>query len=136
MSGLVPLWGGGGGGGAGGTQAITLVASLVASEAISALRVIKAFNGAIQVADASVSVDAGKAIGISLNAVVAGGDLQYQYAGPLANTGWAWVEGPIFIGAGGQLTQSTVGLAFIQRVGTALSNTEILIDLDDPIIGV
>lgn len=109
-------------------------ASGTAGEAISAKRVVKLFNGLMYLADATNLADVGKVVGITLNAGSAGDSITYQYSSTIDDTAWTWVEGPIYLGSAGQLTQSLVGLTFLQQIGIAIGETEMLIDIEPAII--
>lgn len=106
----------------------------LAGEAISAKRAIKVFNGSAYLADASISGDEDLVVGITLGAANAGSNVTYQFGSTIQDNSWTWVEGPVYLGTNGQLTQSLSGLAFMQQIGVALSATELLIDIEQAII--
>jgi hypothetical protein len=52
----------------------------------------------------------------------------------MTNTAWAWQpDKPVFLGTDGTLTQSFIGVLFVQQVGVALTPTKIVIRISQPI---
>lgn len=52
----------------------------------------------------------------------------------MVNTAWAWQpKKPVFLGTDGTLTQSLIGVLFVQQVGVALTPTKIVIRISQPI---
>lgn len=52
----------------------------------------------------------------------------------MVNTAWAWQpKKPVFLGTDGTLTQSFIGVLFVQQVGVALTPTKIVIRISQPI---
>ena len=52
----------------------------------------------------------------------------------MTNTSWAWQpDKPVFLGTDGTLTQSFIGVVFVQQVGVALTPTKIVIRISQPI---
>ena len=52
----------------------------------------------------------------------------------MTNTAWAWQpDKPVFLGTDGTLTQSLIGVVFVQQVGVALTPTKIVIRISQPI---
>ena len=52
----------------------------------------------------------------------------------MTNTAWAWQPNkPVFLGIDGTLTQSLIGVVFVQQVGVALTPTKIVIRISQPI---
>lgn len=52
----------------------------------------------------------------------------------MTNTSWAWQpDKPVFLGTDGTLTQSLIGVVFVQQVGVALTPTKIVIRISQPI---
>lgn len=91
-------------------------------------------DGALQPADCTLSTHRGAVLGVVANAYSAGADAVVSNNIPLEHAGWAWALGPVFVGAGGVLTQALpVGALFSQIVGQAVSATRVLIDVQPPI---
>lgn len=87
---------------------------------------------------AGVPADSGNvtlpAIGVATSGAVFGAELQIQYSGPVAFTGWSFTTGlPVFVGSGGVLTQTAPTSGYLQVIGYPLSPTTLLIDIQDPI---
>jgi hypothetical protein len=52
----------------------------------------------------------------------------------MTNTSWTWIPNkPVFLGINGTLTQSLIGVLFVQQVGVALTPTKIVIRISQPI---
>lgn len=101
---------------------------------LSGHRAIRVSNGLAYVADGSNAAQAGRAIGISTGAALLGDDVTIQTAGSITEPSWSWTDGPVFIGVNGILTQSLVGLAFVQQVGVSTSATSLDINPQLPIL--
>lgn len=92
---------------------------------LSGHRAVRIVSGLCYPCDAGAREQAGRCIGVSQGAALAGDEVVVQTAGALVEPSWAWVEGPIFVGANGVLTQSLAGLAFVHQIGVATSPTQI-----------
>ena len=108
------------------------ILTYTAGSSISGSRGIKIVNDVPAYCDASVAGDIGKLVGISLNAATSGNPLNVQYDGIFTDSGWSWAEGPVYLDATGQLTQTVTGLAFVQNIGEATSPTTININIKTP----
>jgi hypothetical protein len=98
---------------------------------LSALRVVRldAANKAVY-ADNDTAANA-NAVGITTSAATAGATAAIRYAGLLEDSGWAWTQGPIYIGTGGTLTQTApAGGLVLREVARAISDTKIIIDIE------
>lgn len=74
------------------------------------------------------------AIGISTAAVSSGTDVAIQTSGKMSITGAGFIQDePVFVGSNGTLTQTPGGSGFIQKVGIAISNEALLIEIAQPI---
>lgn len=52
----------------------------------------------------------------------------------MTNTSWAWQpDKPVFLGTDGTLTQTLIGVLFVQQIGVALTPTKIVIRIAQPI---
>lgn len=76
-----------------------------AGESLSALRTLYELGGQVFVLDASDTMHADLAIGVSLTAVNAGEQVDIQVSGTLDESAWSWLAGPIYNGASGIPTQ-------------------------------
>jgi hypothetical protein len=101
---------------------------------LSGHRAIRVVSGLAYVCDGSNASHAGRCIGISTGAVVAGDDVNIQTSGLLTEPSWNWADGPVYVGASGVLTQSLAGLAYIHQIGLAVSATQIDINPLSPIL--
>lgn len=74
-------------------------------------------------------------LGITVGAIAANAQGAVQRMGLMSFEGWAWVPGPVFVSADGQLTQSLpVGARYSLPVGFAPDATSIFLDIGMPII--
>ncbi len=96
-----------------------------AGQALSGHRAVRIQGDLAYYCDANELSHAGKAIGITVGAVLSGDMATVQTLGKLTEPSWNWNEGPVYVGANGLLTQSTAGHAFTQQVGVAVSATSI-----------
>jgi hypothetical protein len=110
-------------------------ASLVAGSALLAFYgVLSDEAGLAQYASAGVRTHAGRLVGFTAHAAVAGSAVRVVSGGVLKNDGWSWTPGQLlYLGLDGQITTSQVGV-FSQRIGHARSTTEIWIDIQNVIV--
>jgi hypothetical protein len=91
-------------------------------------------DGKLYHADSTDLTTAGLAVGISTGAASQGESVNYQYRGIMTNEGWNLTEKqPVYFGSNGIITQ-TVPTGYIQRIGTAITSTKILIQIDTYIV--
>lgn len=100
-------------------------AAFVAGENISGHSVIKVIGGLAYQCDSATFGDAGRAIGIATGAALNGASASVQQAGQITEPSWAWVEGPVYVGTNGFLTQNLTGLVYIHQIGVAVSATTV-----------
>lgn len=110
------------------------ILSLSAMAPVSGHRVVRGVNGSVVICSIANPDDADTAIGITEGAALAGAPVSVRYGGPMTDTTWAWVEGPVFAGPDGLLTQIPPRAAFEQRVGTAISPTQIVVEIEPAFI--
>ena len=87
-------------------------------------------------ADNQVEAHAGRVSGVTVAAASIGAQVSFQSSGRLTEPSWNWTpDGDIWLGTSGQLTQTyPTGAVFAQRLGYAISATEMWIDLVEPTI--
>lgn len=87
-------------------------------------------------ADAYNPAHVGRVIGVTTGAASQDSEVSVQSFGPLEELSWSWVAGEdIFLGANGLLTQVLPPeVAFMQRVGQALTPTRMWVDISEPIL--
>lgn len=104
-----------------------------AGETIFGHRVVRAINGQVFLADPTQPIDGGEVAGIALTAATVGQSVTVQPDNKLSDPSWTWTPGSIYVGLSGILTQTlpdpSSGYAWLMRAGTALSATDIIIDL-------
>jgi hypothetical protein len=115
-----------------GTADITLTYN--AGETLGGHRVVRIESGLVYYADNTTLAHAGKVIGITTGAVVSGSSTTIQVAGELEESTWSWSPGPVYLSTNGLLTQTPPATGFLQKIGTAITSTKILIRVIDPVI--
>lgn len=105
----------------------------IAGEQLSALRVVYEWSGVVRYLDLQDAAHIDQVVGITLNAVEQGEPINLQLSGPLDDAAWSWQPGPVWLGAAGTLTQTPPLDGYLLFVGTAVSPTRIIINIDQPI---
>lgn len=101
---------------------------------MSALRVVYEAGGAVAPADPQDGEQVGAIIGLAVTAAGAPGvPIDIQAQGAVNDAGWAWADGPVFLGPAGTLTQIPPDDGWEVVVGWALSPTRINLTFDEPI---
>jgi hypothetical protein len=73
-------------------------------------------------------------LGVTLTAADAGAPIDVQRSGAITDSAWSWTPGQrIYLGIGGALTTTPPAAGFDVLIGTALSPTRLLLNLQDPI---
>jgi hypothetical protein len=76
---------------------------------------------------------AGQVAGVAETAAASGATARIRTAGVTENDAWTWVEGPVFVGNDGVLTQATLSSGWLLSIGRALGATTLLVDIETPI---
>ncbi len=77
---------------------------------------------------------ANEVLGVAVQSGTIGSEIKVIREGYMMDTGWSWTPHQnLFLGLGGQLTQTYTKISFMQRIGRAISPTEILIRIMPPI---
>ncbi len=97
--------------------------------------VIRDNAGFVQYASATIATHAGRVIGITTTAV-SSGPVVVQSASTVTESSWNWTPNlPVYVGLNGVPTQTpVVGAVFSQIWGMALTATQVLIVIRDPIV--
>ncbi|WP_416406541.1 DUF2190 family protein [Paracidovorax citrulli] len=73
-------------------------------------------------------------LGVTLTAADAGQPIDVQRSGAITDSAWSWTPGQrVYLGLGGALTGTPPAAGFDVLIGTALSPTRLLLNLQDPI---
>lgn len=73
-------------------------------------------------------------LGVTLTAADAGQPIDVQRSGAITDSAWSWTPGQrVYLGLGGALTATPPAAGFDVLIGTALSPTRLLLNLQDPI---
>lgn len=105
----------------------------LAGSALSALRAVYELDGYVYPLDYRDSAHIDLLLGVTLTAASAGAAVTVQRTGDLSDTGWAWQPGRIYLGQAGLLTQHPAETGYSLLIGSAVSATRILLNLQDPI---
>lgn len=108
--------------------------TLEAANDISGHKAIAVKNdGLAYYADANTITTSG-VLGISTNAALAGDIVRVQCSGALTHSGWSFVPGkPVFVSSNGSLTQNVSGSAYVSIIGTAISATTLIIEVQQTV---
>jgi hypothetical protein len=97
--------------------------------------VISNLDGTIDYADSSNLLHLGKVLGIIVQAVLEGEEVDVIRGGLLEFEGWNWdVDLPVYLAENGLLTQNPATSGFSQIVGFAQSPTGLFVNLREPIL--
>lgn len=113
---------------AGGTAVVR-----TAGETISALRAVYEEGGEVFVLDYRDQDHIDQLLGITLNAGASGAPITVQRILDITDAAWAWTPGRVYLGVNGVLTQSPAADGFDVLIGSAVSATRIVLNLQDPI---
>ena len=131
---VVTTTGGGGGGGSSSGMANT-IAQTANSDIDGYCLVQVVGNNTVDYADSNDLTCADRVIGINTLPVAQLSVATVQILGVMSNSNWDWdIEFPIFLGEGGQLTQSVATTGFVLQVATPISGHDILIGIKQPIV--
>lgn len=84
--------------------------------------------------DLDLAVDGLRLLGVALNSASAQGEqVSIRRRGTVVDSGWAWDEGPVYVGVGGALTQTLPASGWVCLIGTAVNPTTVEIS-PQPII--
>ena len=108
----------------------------LASVAIGGHRAVINTVAGVAYADASDPTHIARVVGVTTASAAGGSPITFQSSGKITEPSWAWTpDADIFVGLNGLLTQSIPGAAvFAQRLGFALSPTEMWVELGEPIV--
>ena len=105
--------------------------SAIAAVAIGAYRAV-AFraDGRLEPANHDNPAHLGRVAGITAASAAAGESAKARVSGILSFNGWNWSPGrPVYVGAGGGLTQTPPATGFVQQIGVAAGADALLVGL-------
>lgn len=109
--------------------------SITATSPIGGNRAVRGDGlGSVAYADSSDVTHIGKCIGITMNAASIGETLEIAISSEITEPSWNWAIGPIYLGVNGLLTQTVPSTGFVQRIGTAVSATRVVVLVHQPIL--
>lgn len=103
------------------------MANWPAGEVLSGHRALRVALGQAWLCNALQAGQADSLVGIGMQAAATGEPVNVRLSGILEEPSWSWQAGPVYVGAEGRLTQDPSGLAFIQRLGWAVSPISLLL---------
>lgn len=90
--------------------------------------------GDVWPADAAVEADVLALLGVTVSAAPGGQAVNVQRLGVIDDSGWSWVPGQrVYLAGQGRLTQDPPVSGYDVLIGMALSQTRLLLNLQDPI---
>lgn len=104
-----------------------------AGETLSALRAVYEMEGQVYYLDYRAGDHIDLLLGITLTAAGSGSPINVQRSGVIDDDGWSWTHGRIWLGADGALTQIPPADGYDVLIGSAVSATRIIINIQDPI---
>lgn len=122
----VPVPGPAGPPGGGGSSVIVTGTAGVALSGHRA--VVRQPDGSFVYADNTNPAHLALPIGITNGAAAAGDPVQVVMVGELTEPSWSWTPGPVFLGAGGALTQTVPSAGFLAQLAAATAATAIYVD--------
>jgi hypothetical protein len=105
-----------------------------AGENIGVYKLVRVAAGTVYLADKDNVAYVNDTLGLTMSVSTTGNPVDIQVGGEMTNVGWAWTAGSVFMGDSGELTQTPPTVGILQKIGTVLTPTSILIDIDDPIL--
>ena len=107
---------------------------LPASGAISGHKAICNNGGSAVYADSTDPSTAHTLVGVSYNAAADGDTVSIVTVGPVTEVSWSWTpQQPIYIGTGGNLTQTAPTSGYIRRIGFAETATTVFVQPSQPL---
>lgn len=89
--------------------------------------------GVVRPLDASDTAHIDLICGMTISSSGGSGDVNVQRTGTVDDSFWSWTPGRVYIGANGTLTQTPPVSGYDVLIGTAVSPTRIILNLQDPI---
>jgi len=77
---------------------------------------------------------ASRVAGITLGAAAENDLIDYQTAGEIVEPSWSLVDGPVYLGPAGTLTQASPASGVCVEIGVAISATTIIVRIGPPIL--
>ncbi len=111
------------------------IRTYVADTAVGSGRIVRSSTVTdVEHADSSDAGNMHNTLGLSLQAVSGGANVQVLIEGQYTELSWTWTVGdPLFFNTSGVLTQTAPASGFYQKVGHALTATTAFIRIHEPI---
>lgn len=106
----------------------------LAGETLSALRIVwEDASGSVFALDYRDTASVYLLLGLTVSAAAIGGQLNIQRGGVVDDSAWTWTPGPLWLGPDGTITQSPPVDGFSVLLGSAVSATRVILDINRPI---
>lgn len=106
----------------------------IAGTAIGGHKVVIAYgNTGAQLADKDTASHMHVVLGVTKGAASQGSPVEIQTVGEMIEPSWVWVNGPVFLGSNGIMTQTPPTTGFQLQIGTAIAPTVLMIKIGAPI---
>ncbi len=100
---------------------------------LSALRGVYELAGAVFPLDYRDDDNVFQLLGVTTTAAPSGQPVNVQRSGVMDDNSWNWAIGRVYLGAGGALTQTPLADGFSILIGSAVSPTRLVLNIQDPI---
>lgn len=110
--------------------------AMITAQALSGERIVYAVDAStVNYASCSDIAHFSQVLGLTETAAASGASVNVRRSGEFTFEGWSWIQGPVFLGENGALTQTVPSTArFSLAIGFAMSATTLFIDIGTPII--
>ncbi|MOA31864.1 hypothetical protein D3C78_1530430 [compost metagenome] len=110
------------------------VATFIAGAVLSGHRALYSDGSVVRYASADDPSSAERCVGIGLQAAGPGGEVLVRRAGLLIEPTWAWTPGPVFLAAGGTMSQTPPDGGAVLQLGVALDTISLDVRIGTPIL--
>ncbi len=108
------------------------ILTVTAASALSGHRVVTIYGGQADYPD--LATDYNTRLGITTHAAAQGAEIAVILSGPLTEPSWNWVEGPVWAGPNGTLTQTPPPTGPMIRLGNSLGPQVLAVSIQPPIV--
>lgn len=73
----------------------------------------------------------GKILGVTTQAIMVGNTGNVVFGGPIQEPSWNWIEGAVYLGANGLLTQTAPTTGFLLMIGRAIDEDILMVNIQE-----
>ncbi|MEG0923203.1 MAG: hypothetical protein RSG22_17580 [Comamonas sp.] len=110
-----------------------LLLTRTAGVPMSALLVVYELGGKVYPLSHDDAAHVFAVLGLTVSSGQTGAQISIQLEGTVSDSGWSWAYGRVYLGQGGQLTQTPPADGFSVLIGFAATPTSINLSISDPI---